>query len=140
MSSSLLDIYSVVGNQIHEEIVKTEYTLKEEWWSAHRLRQERKLTLAIGAVPEKEPLVMPELPRLALGKAAARPVSETFGYTSSARESDLLVTSSEMHDYFRATGYWQRQARFRKKGLPSFYGRSLHSSSSDGTDYSTRRG
>ena len=83
---------------------------------------------------------MPELPQLALGKAAAKPVAATFGLTSSAREADNLCISSELRDYMRDKGLFNASSRCGKKGLPSFYGRSLHSSSSDGTDYSSRRG
>ena len=139
MGSHLLDLYTVEGNQIHGETIKKEYGVAEGWWSAYRERKEKKLATALGAVPEKPELVMPELPKLAMGQAGARPVSSTFGMTSSSRESDLLSTSSELRDYLRDTGYWQRRP-FHKKGMPSYYGRSLHSSSSDGTDYSTRRG
>ena len=51
----------------------------------------------------------------------------------------LQGLSSELRDYLRDTGHFQKRP-YHKKGMPSFYGRSLHSSSSDGTDYSTRRG
>ena len=137
--SYLLDLYTVVGNQIHGENIKKEYGVAEGWWSGYREQQERKLALALNAVPPKEEVVMPELPRLAMGKAGARPPTEAVGYTSTSRESDLLCTSSEMRDYFRDSGYWRRRP-YHKKGMPSYYGRSLHSSSSDGTDHSTRRG
>ena len=139
MGSHLLDLYTNAGNEIHGETIKKENGVAEGWWSGYRGQQERKLAIAIGAIPDKEPLVMPELPKLAMGKAAAQPVSSTFGLTSTSRESDLQCASSEMRDYFRDSGYWQRRP-YHKKGMPSYYGRSLHSSSSDGTDYSTRRG
>ena len=71
MSSSLLDLYSVKDNIIHGECIKSEYGIKEEWWSRYRAQQERRLALAIGAVPEKEPVPVPDVPRMALGKSAA---------------------------------------------------------------------
>lgn len=135
----ILDLYSVKDNQIHSELIAGEYGIKEAWWERYRQGRERKLAIAIGAQPAKEPVVMPELPQLALGKAASRPVSATFGMTSSARESDMACLSSELRDYMRDKGLFARRP-YHKKGMPSYYGRSLHSSSSDGTDYSTRRG
>ena len=135
----ILDLYSVKDNQIHGELIRTENTVKETWWERYSQSRERKLGLAIGAVPTKEPVVMPELPQLALGKAAQRPVSATFGLTSSSREADITCLSSELRDYMRDKGLYA-QRPYHKKGMPSYYGRSLPSSSSDGTDYSTRRG
>ena len=90
-------------------------------------------------MPPRKPIPIPELPTLALGKAAQVPVEHTFGLTSSSRESDLQCASSELRDYMRDKGLFAHRP-FHKKGMPSFYGRSLHSSSSDGTDYSSRRG
>lgn len=135
----ILDLYSVKDNQIHGELIHKEYGTKEAWWERHRQGRERKLALAIGAVPPKTEVPQPELPQLALGKAAARPVAATFGLTSTARESDIASISSELRDYMRDKGLYARRP-YHKKGMPSYYGRSLHSSSADGTDYSTRRG
>ena len=115
MGSYLLDLYTVVGNQIHGENIKKEYGVAEGWWSGYRERQERKLALALNAVPPKEEIDFPELPRLALGKAGARPATEAVGYTSTSRESDLLCTSSEMRDYFRDSGYWTILVRGKRR-------------------------
>jgi len=139
MSTPLLDLYSVKGNTIHGEIIATEARLQEAWWSSHRARKDRKLALALGAVPDKEPIKEPDVPTLALGKAAARPLEKTFGLTSSAREADIESASSELRDWLRDSGYFTRRP-YHKKGMPSYYGRSLHSSSADGTDFSSRRG
>ena len=136
---SLLDLYSVKDNQIHQELINMEYGIKEAWWERYRQGRERKLALAIGAAPPKDAIPVPELPQMALGKAAARPVAATFGLTSSAREADIQCISSELRDYMRDKGLYAHRP-YHKKGMPTFYGRSLHSSSSDGTDYSTRRG
>ena len=138
--SPLLDLYSVHDNQIHAEFINSEYGIKEAWWENYRQQRERKLALALGAVQTKPPVKIPELPQLALGKAAVQPVSATFGLTSSTREANIACLSSELRDYMRDSGMFNRKNTFGKKGLPSYYGRSLHSSSSDGTDHSTRRG
>lgn len=135
----ILDLYSVKDNQIHAELIHTENSVKESWWDRYLQAREAKLAHALGAAPPKKPVEVPALPQLALGKAAARPVSATFGMTSSARESDILCISSELRDYMRDKGLYARRP-YHKKGMPSFYGRSLHSSSSDGTDFSSRRG
>uniref|UniRef100_A0A7S2G670 Uncharacterized protein n=1 Tax=Haptolina brevifila TaxID=156173 RepID=A0A7S2G670_9EUKA len=134
-----LDVFSVKENRIHEENIKKEQGLAEAWWTRHRGNQERKLSIAIGARPDKEPVIMPEMPRLALGKAAARPLSSTFGKTSTARESDLESISSELRDWMRESGHFARRP-YHRQAMPNYYGRSLHSSSSDGTDWSTRKG
>ena len=110
-----LDVFDVAQSQVFEESIKMEEGLAESWWSAHRVRKDRKYCLAVGAEFDKEPFVEPELPRLALGKAAARPVSSTQGKTSSMREFDQRMMSSELHDYFRQTGYYTRRP-FHKKG------------------------
>jgi len=136
---SLLDVFSVKESQIHTEFVNGEAGIKEGWWSKYRDRRDLKMSIAIGAVPEKEPVIFPEQPRLALGKAAMRPVTDTFGKTSTQREFDQSCASSELRDWMRETGYFAKRP-YHKKGMPSYYGRSLHSSSSDGTDFSTRRG
>eukprot|EP00322_Chrysochromulina_rotalis_P031078 CAMPEP_0115847362 /NCGR_PEP_ID=MMETSP0287-20121206/10343_1 /TAXON_ID=412157 /ORGANISM="Chrysochromulina rotalis, Strain UIO044" /LENGTH=137 /DNA_ID=CAMNT_0003301193 /DNA_START=58 /DNA_END=471 /DNA_ORIENTATION=+ len=136
---SLLDPLSVHEGMIHSQMVNGEYGIKEEWWSKYRARKDNKLKLAIGAVPEPEPVLFPEMPRLALGKSAAKPVSETFGKTSTQREFDEASASSELRDWMRETGYFAKRP-FHKKGMPAYYGRSLHSSSADGTDFSSRRG
>ena len=57
---------------------------------------------------------------------------------------DFQVTTekdmpAEAWDYMRDKGLYARRP-YHKKGMPSYYGRSLHSSSSDGTDFSSRRG
>ena len=135
----ILDLYSVKDNSIHGEILATENGISEAWWERYRQEKERKLCHAIGAVPPKEPIKIPDLPKLALGRAAAIPVEKTFGMTSTSRESDLQCASSELRDYMRDKGLFANRP-YHKRGMPSFYGRSLHSSSSDGTDYSTRRG
>jgi hypothetical protein len=134
-----LDLYSVKDNQIHEELINKEYGQKEAWWDAYRTGRERKLALALGAVPPKPPIPVPDVPRMALGRAASRPTSATFGLTSSAREADLQSVSSELRDYMRDKGIFANRP-FHKKGMPHYYGRSLHSSSRDGTDFSSRRG
>ena len=134
-----LDLYSVKDNQIHAELIHMEYGIKEAWWERYRQGRERKLGLALNAIPPKDPIPIPELPRLALGKAAAVPVSATFGLTSSSRESDLQCLSSELRDYMRDKGLFAFRPH-HKKGIPSYYGRTLHSSSRDGTDPSSRRG
>ena len=136
---TLLDLYSVKDNQIHGEIIKGEEGICEAWWERYRQQKERKLAMALGAVPPPVPVPIPDIPRMMLGKAAAVPVKETFGLTSSAREANIQGLSSELRDYLRDTGHFQKRP-YHKRGMPSFYGRSLHSSSSDGTDYSTRRG
>ena len=140
MAGSMIDIYTVEGNQMFGEMVNKEYGLAEAWWTGFRDRTEKKLALAIGAVPEKEPFVGPVMEQIPLGKAAAKPVTIEDKYTSTTNASNYLVQSSPMHDYFKESGYWKEMAKYRKKGLPSHYGRSLHSSSADGTDYSSRRG
>ena len=134
----MLDLYSVKDNQIHSELIRTEDGTSESWWDRYRQQREKKLGHALGAVPKKEEIPVPDLPKLALGKAAARPVAATFGLTSTSREADIQCASSELRDYMRDKGLFSRQP-YHKKGMPSYYGRSLHSSSSDGTDYSTRR-
>ena len=139
MSSPLLDLYSVKDNQIHSETIKGEEGIAEAWWARYRAERERKLALALGAVPPKAPIPVPDVPRMALGRAAAVPVAETFGLTSTSREADLQAISSELRDYLRDTGHFANRP-YHKKGMPSYYGRSLHSSSSDGTDHSSRRG
>ena len=135
----ILDLYSVKDNQVHAEFIHNELTIKEAWWDRFRAGKERKLGLALGAEPKKDPIPIPDLPQMALGKAAERPVAATFGLTSSSREADIQSCSSELRDYLRDSGAFARRP-FHKKGMPSYYGRSLHSSSSDGTDHSTRRG
>ena len=134
-----LDLYSVTDNQIHAEIIHMEDGIKEAWWERYRQQKERKLAQALGAVVPPKPIPIPELPKLALGKAAAVPVSKTFGLTSTSRENDLQCASSELRDYMRDKGLFAHRP-FHKKGMPGYYGRSLHSSSSDGTDHSSRRG
>ena len=134
-----LDLYSVKDNTVHAELIASEYGIKEAWMERYRQNRERMLAHAIGAVPPKPDIPIPDIPKLALGQAAAQPVSATFGLTSSSRESDLACLSSELRDYLRDKGHFARRP-YHKKGMPSFYGRSLHSSSADGTDYSTRRG
>lgn len=104
MSTPLLDLYTVKGNTIHGEIIATEARLQEAWWSSHRARKDRKLALALGAVPDKEPIKEPDVPKLALGKAATRPLEKTFGLTSSSREADIESTSSELRDWLRDSG------------------------------------
>ena len=137
MSSPNLDVFNVAQAQIFEETIKQESGIAEGWWSAYRERKEKKLGLAIGAIPEKEPVPEVVIPRLAMGRAAQRPLSTTFGKTSSMREFDQAMVTSELHDYFRATKYYTRRP-FHKKGIPTYYGRTLHGVSSDGTDISSR--
>ena len=115
--SHTLDVFSVHQGQIHTENIKKQEGQREGWWSKYRERQERKLSIALGAMPDKEPIKEPALPRMALGRAAARPVEETFGQTSSSREFDLECASSELRDWMRETGYFQRRP-FHKKGMP----------------------
>lgn len=140
MASSRIDIYTVEGNQMFGEMVGKEYGLAEAWWTAYRGRKEASLCQAIGAVPEKVPFQGPKLEGVPLGKAAQKPVTIEDKYTSTTAATNYLVQSSPLHDFFQSSGYYQQMAKHRKKGLPSHYGRSLHSSSADGTDYSSRRG
>ena len=66
----------------------------------------------------QEPVIFPEQPRLALGKAAMRPVTDTFGKTSTQREFDQSCASSELRDWMRETGYFAKRP-YHKKGLPA---------------------
>lgn len=50
---SLLDVFSVKESQIHTEFVNGEAGIKEGWWSKYRDRRDLKMSIAIGAVPEK---------------------------------------------------------------------------------------
>ncbi len=112
---SLLDVFSVKENQIHSEMVHGEAAIKEGWWSKYRERRDTKIAIAIGANPPKDPVIMPEMPRLALGKAAARPVTDTFGKTSTQREFDEQSASSELRDWMRETGYFAKRP-YHKRG------------------------
>jgi hypothetical protein len=132
-----LDVFSVHDGQIHTESIKKEYGLAEGWWSNYRVKREAKVCLALGAVEDKPPVVWPEAPRLALGIAAKRPVEDTFGMTSSMREFDQECISSELRDWMRESGHFSRRPH-HKKGIPSYYGRTLHGTSADGTDTSSR--
>ena len=69
------------------------------WWERYRQQKERKLAMALGAVPPPVPVPIPDIPRMMLGKAAAVPVKETFGLTSSLREANIQGLSSELRDY-----------------------------------------
>ena len=115
MSTPTLDVFDVAQSKVFEEAIKGESAIAEGWWSGFRERKDRKYCLAVGAVPDKVPFVEPELPRLALGKAAQRPISSTFGKTSSMRQFDLEMMSSELHDYLRASGHYTRRP-FHRKG------------------------
>lgn len=66
---------------------------------------------------------MPEMPRLALGGIAIRPVTDTFGKTSTQREFDELSASSKLRDWMRETGYFAKRP-YHKKGTAAW---SLHS-------------
>ncbi len=132
-----LDVFSVHDGQIHTESINKEYGIAEHWWNTHRLRKERLLSLAIGAVPDKEEVQWPEAPRLAMGLAAQRPLSDKVGVTTTKQDAELACVSSELRDWMRESGYYQRRP-FHRKGMPTYYGRSLHSSSADGTDFSSR--
>ena len=167
-----LDVFSVGDGQIFTEGINSEANIKEHWWTNYLDRRNLKLGIAIGANPPKDPVIVPEMPRLALGKAAARPVTGEYKVTSTQREFDERSATSELRDWMRETGYFakrpyhikgselapthQRSRRAmvalrpcspsiamlspRCPGMPTYYGRSLHSSSSDGTDFSSRRG
>jgi hypothetical protein len=166
-----LDVFSVADGQIFTEGINSVANIKEQWWTNYLDRRNLKLGIAIGANPPKDPVIVPEMPRLALGKAAARPVTGDYKVTSTQREFDERSATSELRDWMRETGYFAKRPyhikgtpqhthhRSRRAmvalrpcspsiamlsprcpGMPTYYGRSLHSSSSDGTDFSSRRG
>ena len=81
----------------------------EAWWTQFRAGQERKLGIAIGAVPDKEPIIFPEVPRLALGIVAKPPL--TLGPTSTAHSNDQACVSSELRDWMRGRTTYGRTIR-----------------------------
>ena len=48
-----------------------------------------------------------------------------------------FAQSSEVWDWYRDTGHLTKKP-YNKKGLPGYYGATLHATSADGTDFSSR--
>ena len=132
------NLYSVAGNQIHGERLLKQARQDSEWWAKYRKVQDLKFAYAVGAVPDKEKIVYPEIPGPVLGKAAATEMpEEKFKWLSSMQEDYFFAQSSELWDYYKEKGTLQHKP-YNKKGLPGYYGATLHASSSDGTDFSSR--
>ena len=75
-----------------------------------------------------------------LGVAAKKELKPADLWMMSSTQADYFFSqSSPMWDHIRDTKAMHHKP-FHKRGMPHYYGRSLHSSSSDGTDHSTRRG
>ena len=162
------NLYSVAGNQIHGERLKKQNLVDSEWWARHRRVADLKFQYAVGAVPDKKKLVWPEQPKMKLGLEAADSVSDAEFLRMSTMQSDFYWgQTSELWDYYNKTGALQKKT-YNKKGLPNCahgsrtsrrrsarafprppltsrrrpcvadYGATLHATSADGTDFSSR--
>jgi hypothetical protein len=160
------NLYSVAGNQIHAETIAKQIRQDSSWWAKHRHVADMKFQYAVGAIPDKKKIVYPKLPQPVLGKAAATDVDEAALSKMSTMQADFFFAqSSEVWDWYRETGYLQKK-QHNKKGLPDCartlsnspfvmrrpsslhaagcallrpdYGATLHATSADGTDFSSR--
>ena len=137
------NLYSVAGNQIHGERVAKEIRQDAEWWAKHRHLSDAKFAHAVGAIPDKVKIKYPEIPGPKLGKEAADAVTEEdllrmdTGYISTMQSDFFWAQSSGVWDWYKESGAMTRKTH-NKKGLPKFYGATLHATSVDGTDFSSR--
>ena len=140
-TAALLDLYSVAGSRIQEGIIHSEEVTAAAWWDRYRMIKDRQFMASIGASLEKAPAPKPpEMPAPKLGVAAKTDLKPSDLWMQSSTQADYFFSqSSPMWDYIRETNQMNNKP-FHKRGMPHYYGRSLHSSSSDGTDHSSRRG
>ena len=164
------NLYSVAGNQIHGERLYKQNLIDSEWWDKYRTVTDLKFQYAVGAVPDIKKVVMPEQPKMKLGREAADSVSDAQLANMSTMQADFYFgQTSELWDYYKRTGALQKKTH-NKKGLPGCahssrtnpppvrarpprppltscralfccladYGATLHASSADGTDFSSR--
>ena len=123
MASKNLELYSVAGSRIHEEIIHTEQELQSAWWTRYRDRTDKKFAATIGAVPPKEPFAMPEMPKQTLGEAAARQLKDSDLWMQSSTQADFFFSqSSPLWDYLIKNDALNHKP-YHKRGMPSYYGR-----------------
>ena len=112
------NLYSVAGNQIHGERLKKQNLIDSTWWDKHRTVTDLKFQYAVGAVPDVKKVVMPEQPKIKLGKEAADAVSDAQLARMSTMQADFYFgQTSELWDYYNKTGALQKKTH-NKKGLP----------------------
>lgn len=140
------NLYSVAGNQIHGETIAKQIRQDAAWWDKYRNLADLKFQHAVGAVPPKEKIKYPEIPGPKLGKECQEGVTEEdllrmdAGYISTMQADYFFAQSSEVWDWYRYSDGGKRlqKKQYNKKGLPGYYGSTLHASSADGTDFSSR--
>ena len=112
------NLYSVAGNQIHGERLKKQNLIDSSWWDKYRTVTDLKFQYAVGAVPDVKKVVMPEQPKIKLGKEAADAVSDAQLARMSTMQADFYFgQTSELWDYYNKTGALQKKTH-NKKGLP----------------------
>ena len=112
------NLYSVAGNQIHGERLAKQNRQDSEWWAKYRTVTDLKFQYAVGAVPDKKEVVMPEQPRMKLGKEASADLDDAALSKMSSMQADFYFgQTSELWDYYREKGTLQKKT-YNKKGLP----------------------
>ena len=112
------NLYSVAGNQIHGERLYKQNLIDSEWWDKYRTVTDLKFQYAVGAVPDIKKVVMPEQPKMKLGREAADSVSDAQLANMSTMQADFYFgQTSELWDYYKRTGALQKKTH-NKKGLP----------------------
>lgn len=139
MSSSNLELHTVVGASIHEEICKSEHQMQSAWWTRYRTLQDKKFAASIGALPPKVPKVYTaeQTGRKEFGPNSVSGVTDRDRSMMSTKQLDAyLQQASTLYEVVLNGSATTKP--YNRRPMPSYYGATLHSSSADGTDPSSR--
>ena len=138
MASKHLALHTVAGSRIHEEIIHDEHRIRAQWNDGYRAMQDKMFATKVGAVPQKETFKPTPTPP-AFGPGG------TFNIEATTAQLDMMSTNQYDAYLKQSSNLWDlvnkgplNNKPYHRRPLPSYYGRTLHSSSLDGTDPSTR--
>ena len=114
------NLFSVAGQQIHGERKQVERKVDASWWERHRKATDLKFQHAVGAVPEKKKISLPERPRpikellpssSAMSLASVPPIrSPNMGHATTLDDDALSKICSVQADYY----FWEGRGRKRQ--------------------------
>ena len=136
--SKFNELHTVNGARVHNEICRTEQTLRSHWLARYAELQDKRFAQKVGAIPRKSKW------EHSLPQTASGPYGKQLAYftqdkldTMSLKQYDAYLTqTSKLWDVVGRGSLSSKP--FNKRPMPTYYGRTLHTSSRDGTDHSSR--
>jgi hypothetical protein len=140
------NLQNVAGCAIHADIVKSERALIAAWWSKHQQQSDQAIVKRLIGQTNASAAATSSPERNGRMGASPRQVPKASPMFDPSYAGRHHVSTSASSSYYEQTSIINEGERylppttwrFAKKGIPHYYGRTLHGVSADGTDTSYR--